>query len=326
MQEFVVKKADEGQTIIKYLQRLLPLAPGSFFYKMFRKKNIVLNDNKKLTGKEKIEEGDIVKLFLSDDTISSFSQNKEVDIKEYLSAFAKFKNPRVIYEDEHLLFIDKPVGLLSQKSNPGDLSVNEWLIGYLINKNETNAEKLSVFKPSICNRLDRNTGGLIIFAKTLYGANIINPLIKNRELHKYYLTLVHGNFSKEIHDISYLKKDSKTNTVDISLEAKEGYSKIETYFYPLKYNVRKNISLLSVLLVTGKSHQIRSSLDKLGFPIVGDHKYNSQRTADTQDYGLKGQVLYAYKLVFPKIEGYEALSEKTLEIKEFNVIDKLIND
>lgn len=324
MREYIIKKADEGQTIIKYLQRLMPNAPTSFFYRMFRKKNIVLNDNKKLTGKEKIKEEDVLKLFLSDDTIDEFGTKKEIPTKEYENAYSKYGKPEVIYEDEHLLFVNKPSGILSQKSNPDDLSANEWLIGYMLNKQETDSGKLTIFKPSVCNRLDRNTAGLLIFAKSLYGANVINPLIKNRDLHKYYLTLVSGNLDREIHDISYLKKDSEKNLVTISKEAKEGYSKIETYFYPMEYNNKNDVTLVKVLLVTGKSHQIRSCLNNLGYPILGETKYNSSDKSVLNKFGIKSQVLYAYRLEFPKMEDYPELSEKVLEIKKPIIIEKIM--
>ncbi|MCQ2523210.1 MAG: RluA family pseudouridine synthase [Lachnospiraceae bacterium] len=326
MRQFVIEKVDEGQTIIKYLQRILPLAPTSFFYKMFRKKNIVLNDNKKLTGKEKVFENDIVRLYLSDDTIDGFSKAVKVDTEEFTKAFIKYKSPEIVYEDEHLLFINKPSGILSQKSTPSDLSANEWLIGYLLDKGEVNASKLSKFKPSVCNRLDRNTAGILIFAKSLFGANIINPLIKDRSLHKYYLTVVEGHFNKEVHDISYLKKDEKTNRVEISKTAKEGFSLIETYFYPVKYNKKLNVTLLSVLLVTGKSHQIRSCLYNLGFPIVGEAKYRDDESKVSKMFGLKSQVLFAYKLKFPKMENYDSLSEKELTISMPSIIDKLMEE
>ena len=323
MRQYTIEKVDEGQTILKYLQRIMPLAPASFFYKMFRKKNIVLNDNKKLTGQEKISAGDSLKLFLSDETIDGFAAKESLSTSEYEKAFGRFGKPEVVYEDEHLLFINKPSGILSQKANPSDLSANEWLIGYMLDKKDTDAKKLSLFKPSVCNRLDRNTAGILIFAKSLYGANVINPLIKNRDLHKYYLTVVNGKLDKDIHDISYLKKDSDKNMVTISKEAKEGYSKIETFFCPMEYNKKSNLTLVKVLLVTGKSHQIRSTLNHLGYPIVGENKYNSSNS-EVKSLGIKGQVLFAYRLEFPKLDDYEALSGKVLEIEKPEIISKLM--
>ena len=323
MRQYTIEKVDEGQTILKYLQRIMPLAPASFFYKMFRKKNIVLNDNKKLTGQEKISAGDSLKLFLSDETIDGFAAKESLSTSEYEKAFGRFGKPEVVYEDEHLLFINKPSGILSQKANPSDLSANEWLIGYMLDKKDTDAKKLSLFKPSVCNRLDRNTAGILIFAKSLYGANVINPLIKNRDLHKYYLTVVNGKLDKDIHDISYLKKDSDKNMVTISKEAKEGYTKIETFFCPMEYNKKSNLTLVKVLLVTGKSHQIRSTLNHLGYPIVGENKYNSSNS-EVKSLGIKGQVLFAYRLEFPKLDDYEALSGKVLEIEKPEIISKLM--
>ncbi|MBQ8597456.1 MAG: RluA family pseudouridine synthase, partial [Lachnospiraceae bacterium] len=187
MQQIHISDRDAGQRLDKFLHKYLPLAPSSFFYKMLRKKNITLN-GKKAEGKEKLTSGDMVALFLSDETILSFQ--KGIDTSEYESAYVKLKGITVVYEDEHIIIMNKPSGILSQKAKEGDLSVNEWLIGYLLQEGTLDKTVLSTFKPSICNRLDRNTVGLITGAKTLQGSQELNKLISSREVKKFYRLIV----------------------------------------------------------------------------------------------------------------------------------------
>ncbi len=327
MKQYIVEKCDEGQTLIKYLQRKLTDAPVSFFYKMMRKKNIVFNGNKKVTGKETVKCGDEVKLFVSDETIFLFTDKNSIDLSQYQNAYSKWGTPSLIYEDENLLLINKPVGILSQKASESDLSINEWIIGYLLSEKKLTEDSLKSFMPSICNRLDRNTGGIMIFAKTLYGANFINPIIKNHLVHKFYYTVVSGHFSEPVSDISYISKDSDLNKVTVRKEFAYGYSRIETNFKPLKYNSDSDITLLEVELLTGKTHQIRSTLEFLGYPVIGDCKYGSKYTGEVlKKFNHIGQILYSYKLVFDSFDDYPSLSKKTFEIKMPDIIKELMGD
>ncbi|MCQ2520070.1 MAG: pseudouridine synthase, partial [Lachnospiraceae bacterium] len=181
MKEFTITKKDEGQSALKFMQRTLPSAPNSFFYKMMRKKNITLN-GKKTEGNEKLKEGDVVKFFLSDETFDSFCANnkKNVSVSDYMEAYARFGKPHIVYEDDHIIVLNKPVDMLSQKAGKDDLSANEWLIGYLLYNKKITKEDLIKFTPSVCNRLDRNTGGLLLFGKTLFGTNILNTMLRER--------------------------------------------------------------------------------------------------------------------------------------------------
>ena len=312
MQEFKISKEDSGQTLIKYLNRLLKDAPSSLLYKQLRKKNITLN-GKKTEGNDKLKEGDVIFVFMSDETIAKFKGVSTRNTTEYEKAFSRFGKPDIVYEDEHVLFLNKPIGVLSQKSVPSDLSANEWLIGYMLNKGETDASKLSFFTPSVCNRLDRNTGGLLTFGKTLFGTNTLNACLKDRSLHKYYRTIVLGEFKEPLRDDGYLVKDATLNKVFISKDPCDNADRIETYFVPKRYNPITNITELEVELITGKSHQIRAHLASLSHPIAGDVKYSdkSQNAFYKAELGLNHQVLYAYKMIFPKLEDYEALSLNT---------------
>lgn len=318
MQNFIISKAESNQTLIKYLNRLLPNTPGGLIYKQLRNKNILLNE-KKANGNEKVKEGDEVKIFMSDETISKFKGEAELDISEYINAYNKYKEPEVIYEDEHVLIINKPVGMLSQKANPTDISVNEWLLGYLIKHEKISVSSLSNFKPSICNRLDRNTGGLLIFGKTLFGNTRMNELLRNRDAHKYYRTIVYGHIIEAKKLKGYLVKDTRLNKVSISNNYIEGSEQIETEYYPLRYSKENDITELEVKLITGKPHQIRAHLASINHPILGDSKY---KASYNNAINLKHQLLYAVRFELPFMDDYMELSEKKITLNTDKIFDK----
>lgn len=322
MKSFTVTKADEGQSSLKYVQRILKESPNSFLYKMFRKKNIVLN-GKKIEGNEKVKAGDEIKFFLSDETFDNFASSgtKNISLEEYRESFARFGKPDIVYEDSHIIILNKPVDMLSQKASNNDLSANEWLIGYLLNKKEVTKESLIKFMPSVCNRLDRNTGGLLLFGKTPYGTNTLNSLLRDRTLHKYYLTIVKGKITDKIKITGYLSKDEKSNKVTVSDKEFDNSSYIETEYYPIRYIEDKDITVLSVLLITGKPHQIRAHLAYMGNPILGDFKYGDSTI--NKAFRLNNQVLYAVKVIFPKIPDYEELSEATIEIETPDIFKRI---
>lgn len=212
MREFKINSNEAGQRFDKYLKKLLSGAPGSFVYKMLRKKNITLN-GKKAEGTEKLAEGDFVRLFLSDETFEKFAgKEKEADLYVKLK---ELKALPVVYEDEDILIVHKPSGLLSQKAKPTDISANEHILGYLMKKGELTEAMLATFKPSICNRLDRNTSGLLIAGKTLKGLQEMSEALSKRTVQKYYRCIVKG----EVLERSYLKgwilKDARTNHVEV---------------------------------------------------------------------------------------------------------------
>ena len=188
MKEFIINENEAGQRFDKYLAKLLREAPKSFFYKMMRKKNITLN-GKKATGNEKLLSGDHVKLFLSDETFEKFSGS--------IAAPRAHHVLDIIYEDENILLINKPAGMLSQPADDGTPSLVEYLTGYLLENGSLTEEDLRTFRPSVCNRLDRNTSGLIAAGKSLVGLQTLSEMFKLRELHKYYLCLVEGILDEE---------------------------------------------------------------------------------------------------------------------------------
>nr|MCR5558164.1 RluA family pseudouridine synthase [Butyrivibrio sp.] len=275
-----------------------------------RKKNITLN-GKKAEGTEKLNVSDSVKIFFSDETFEKFrgSAGNASAIKEkmQLNALKKFGKLEIIYEDSNILLVNKPAGVLSQKSQKNDLSLNDWLIEYMLDKGDITAKEMETYKPSICNRLDRNTSGLVICAKSLLGARTMNGMLKDRTLDKYYRTIVSGRIEDKSTLKGYLYKDEKSNKVTIKKDDPhdERYSYIETEYVPVAYDKEKDLTMLEVKLITGKTHQIRAHLSSIAHPIIGDVKYGGKVLA-----GQKFQLLHSYRLVFPSKmpEGFEAVS------------------
>lgn len=310
MRELTIKKNQAGQRLDKFLAKYLKEAPKSFFYKMMRKKNIVLN-GKKAAGSEMLVEGDSVKLFLSEETIEKF-MGKEPSKRASLPAL----DLDVVYEDEHIVLINKPFGLLSQKAEPGDVSLVEYLIEYLLGTGAVTREELATFHPGICNRLDRNTSGLVVAGKSLEGLQVMNRCFKERTIHKYYLCLVKGRMEEGQHIKGYLKKDTSTNRVTITDSQVEGSLPIETAYKPLAGNPKT--TLVEVALITGRSHQIRAHLASMGYPIIGDGKYGAPKVNQhfRKNYGLNHQLLHSWWLKMPELQGdFAHLSEKPFMAK-----------
>lgn len=295
MKEITIQKNEAGQRFDKFLAKYMNQAPKSFFYKMLRKKNITLN-GKKAAGNEILKLNDTVRLFLSDETIQKFSgtiQQSPGD-PDWILAHAG-KELSIIYEDESTIFLNKPAGMLSQKAKPDDISMVEHLIAYLLNSGQISKEELRTFHPSVCNRLDRNTSGLIAAGKSLSGLQELSGMFKSRELHKYYLCLVEGVLKEERYIKGYLAKDKKSNKVTIYKQEKENALPVETKYYPLGTNGTR--TLLKVELITGRAHQIRAHLASEGHSVVGDPKYGKA------DKKLKGQLLHSFRMEFPSMKG-----------------------
>ena len=298
MQELHVTENEAGQRLDKLLAKFLNQAPKSFLYKMMRKKNIVLN-GKKCTGNEKLKQGDSIKLFFSDETIEKFSAGTYVTPKK-----EKINMLPIIYEDEQVLLMNKPVGVLSQKAKDSDVSAVEILINYLMETDQLSKEQFRTFHPSICNRLDRNTSGILVAGKTLPALQEMNRFFKERTIAKYYRCLVKGRVIKNEEYIKgYLVKDQKTNKVSITKKKTEEGVPIETEYCVIQSN--DEVSLLEVHLITGKTHQIRAHLASIGHPIIGDYKYGDKQINEIyrQAYGLKSQLLHAYRLEMPSSNG-----------------------
>lgn len=325
MQQIEIKENEAGQRLDKFLHKFMPLAPASFFYKMLRRKNITLN-GKKAEGNEKLIVGDKLSFYLSEETIQNF-MNKEAASDEYEKAFCRLKGIKIVYEDEHVLFMNKPAGILSQKASPLDLSLNEWMIGYLLAEKILDVKALSTFKPSICNRLDRNTMGLVIGAKTLAGSQKINHLIKSRSIKKFYRMLVKGEVRKEETLEGFLIKDEVSNKVRLAANGNEDKSAyIKTRYYPVQ--VFSDKTLVEAELITGKTHQIRIHMASTGHPLLGDYKYGDRQWNDKykRQFHVNSQLLYASCLEFPELESpFERLSGQKIEIAAPEIFDQILN-
>ncbi len=326
MREFRIGANEAGVRLDKQLLKILNNSGRGFVYKMLRKKNITLND-KKASGNEHLCDGDIIKIYLSDETFGKFSG----DYAEYRSAVTSEKIiPMIVYENEDIILLSKPCGMLSQKADINDISLNELCISYLFKKGELNDDKVRIYKPSVCNRLDRNTSGMIIFVKNYNASVTISGALDQRTIHKYYLCVVSGRIDKEDTATGYLYKDSVGNKVRIYNEPGNGRSLIRTAYRPLKY--ADGYTLLEVELITGKSHQIRAQMAALSHPLIGDFKYGDMSINNRmkERFGLDSQFLHSYRLTFPDDKDtFKELAGKSFEAMlpqdKQTIIDSLFN-
>lgn len=328
-----ITEQEAGQRLDKLLGKYMPGASRSFLCKMLRKKNIELNHKKAEPG-ALLSDGDEICLFLSEETIEKFRMQREKAKPELLGQMKPVRKVlSILYEDENVILADKPAGLLSQKAGPGDVSLNELLLQKVMEsaakerteaeagmktagrqaqegREDTGAFGLQLFRPSVCNRLDRNTSGIVSFAKTYQAARALSALFsgKGREhqddggyapLEKYYLCLVKGRFTKPVKCSAWLKKEASSNQARIFQKEIPGADRIVTAYEPLLLGA--DITLLKIQLFTGKSHQIRAHLQSLGYPVLGDPKYGDadQNGRLRRAYGVRRQLLHAWLLVFP---------------------------
>ena len=320
MRVFIIQKSEEGQTLEKYIQKLLVSAPMSFIYKLFRKKDVKVNGHHE-DRKYVLSENDKVAIYIKEEQFEDFLKEKAFQPNDKIKDW-------IIYEDDNVLFINKPKGLLVQKSAPQDESLDQLVCEYLMAKGEYDPEKEKAFQPGPAHRLDRNTSGMVVFGKNHQSLELLFELFKNHDLiNKHYLALVVGQVEKEKGTIDApLKKDEEKNMVFVS---KNGKTAKTVYKLVKKY---QDYSLLDVTLLTGRTHQIRVHMAYINHPIVGDSKYGNfeANRLFKQKYGLDTQFLHAYKIGFGDLpEPLTNLSRKefTAEPNEgiANILTKLDN-
>ncbi|MDW5300656.1 MAG: RluA family pseudouridine synthase [Sedimentibacter sp.] len=281
MKEIIITKNEEGQRLDRFLKKYLNKANQSFIYKMIRKKNIKLN-NAKTEPEEVLKVNDMVQLFLSDETIDKFREKKTLN-----QADIHFKT---IFEDDNILVVNKPIGLSSQPDETSSRNLVDEIKVYL----DAKEENISfTFKPAVCNRLDKNTSGLVIAAKNYDTLKQTNKAIRERNIKKFYMAKVHGIINEDIELKDYLIKDEYKNMVKIVKDNQENAKSVVTYAHPIK--TEGNFTWVEVQIETGRAHQIRAHLSSIGHPVAGDKKYGKK---DNE----KHQVLHAYKLI---LNGYE---------------------
>ncbi len=284
MREIQIEKNDRGQRLDKFLQKYLPEASKGFLYKMLRKKNIKLN-GARANGNEILKCDDRITIYFSEETFLKFRGGSGQ--RQY-----PVTNLDLIYEDENLLIINKPVGMLSQKAHREDISLVEYLLGYLQAGGKWKPG--GAFTPGICNRLDRNTSGLVLAGKSLAGLQEMARILKDRSLNKYYYTIVEGQILQPAKIEGYLSKEESENRVRIYDEPADGRSLIQTSYEPIATG--RDVTFLRVKLITGKTHQIRSHLGSIGHPVMGDVKYGAERQS-----GLHHFLLHAGEIEFPEL-------------------------
>lgn len=348
MQSVTIGKNQAGQRLDKFLHKYLPLAGTGFLYKMLRKKNIVLN-GKRAQGSEILALNDRIDCFFSDETFSKFSGRENAApgpqsapdpwdqsvpegragtlkgqaaepvcsdrvrrlAEEYEAAYRRLQGIKILYEDEAVLILDKPTGILTQKAAAQDLSLNEWAAGYLLSEDPGLIQDLETFRPGVCNRLDRNTSGIVLCGKSLAGLQYLGECLKKRRIRKFYLTVCAGRLSGTVRLEGLLSKDGVSNRVSL-LQSSQGPGGLPAERVPKDGSFVCTVcrplcatdayTLVEAELITGKTHQIRAQLAAAGHPLIGDGKYGNDSVNQRMQrlYGLRHQLLHAYKVEFPE--------------------------
>lgn len=288
MKEFIVGKNDAGQRLDRFVGKTVPLLPDSLLQKYIRLKRIKLN-GKGSKRDTRLSEGDCVRLYINDEF---FEKPREEN------SYLKVGKPRVtiVYEDDNILLADKKPGVLCHSAGQWDYNTLIANIqAYLAQKGEWRPGEENSFSPALCNRIDRNTGGIVIAAKNAETLRIINEKIKLREIEKYYLCAVHGRPDPPSGILeNYLFKDAVKNRVYVKAKSEPGAKTAVTEYRTLRS--KSPLSLVECRLLTGRTHQIRAQMAYAGWPLLGDGKYGSERF--NKNYDESGQALYSYKLQF----------------------------
>ncbi len=297
MKEIIAGKNDAGQRLDKLMGKLFKTMPTSLIYKYIRTKHIRIN-GKRITQNTVVNENDIISFYISDEFFDDQSKPIFMSAKPEINA---------VYEDENILIADKPAGLLvhSDETEDTDTLINR-ILAYLYSKGEYDFEKENAFAPALCNRIDRNTCGLVIAAKNAEALREMNGIIKGRLIEKYYLAAVHGMMPDAEGRISgYIQKNSASNTVNVKSKRTSNDDKTAiTEYKVITYDKKQDLSLLEIRLITGRTHQIRAHMASIGHALLGDGKYAIN--AEDRKKGFKHQALCSYCLKFT-LNGYDGV-------------------
>lgn len=288
MKELTVSKNDANQRLDRFVGKAVPLLPDSLLQKYIRLKRIKVN-GKGAKRDDKVMAGDVLQLYINDEFFEMPSEE---------NAYLKVATPRltIVYEDENILLVDKKPGVLCH-------SAGEWtydtlisnIQAYVYQKGEWNPRGENSFSPALCNRIDRNTGGIVIAAKNAEALRIMNEKIKDREIDKYYLCAVYGKPSPSSGVLrDWIFKDASKNQVFVKKQSCPGAKEAVTEYRTLQ--TKKGLSLVECHLITGRTHQIRAQMASKGSPLLGDGKYGLEHK--NREYGEKAQALYSYRLKF----------------------------
>ncbi len=304
MQKYIVSNKDAGQTLEKFVKKVLKDAPLSIIYKLFRKKDVKVNGHWQ-DLKYVVSEGEEISIYLKDEQLEEFRKKQEVTNFDKLSSW-------IIYEDENVILINKPRGVLVQKADESDVALDTMVISYLVGKGEYDPNKDFGYVPAPAHRLDRNTAGIIIFGKNLPTLQYLSSIMQDKEkIEKRYLTLVKGHIDSEGEITLPLIK--KQTHVDVDYKnGKEAITRYRLVKYVGDY------SFVEIQLLTGRTHQIRVHMSKSGYPVVGDAKYGDFKLNNEieEKYHFKNQFLVAYKLSFNNVDGpLKKLNKKEFEIE-----------
>lgn len=288
MKEFLIGQNDANRRLDAFLTKVMPNLPTSLMYKSIRTKKIKVN-RKRAELSYRLLQGDTVQCFLSDEFFTCDKPQDEL----FLSLKGRLD---IVYEDENILLVDKKPGVLAHSGNEeGIPTLIDEIKAYLYKKGEYDPQNELSFAPSLCNRIDRNTGGIVIAAKNAESLRVMNEKIKLHQVDKYYLCAVHGKF-KSPHGVltAYLFKDSTKSRAFVYDTPGKGRTKIVTE-YTVK-DFKNGLSLLEIHLITGKTHQIRAHMAHIGYPLLGEGKYGVNK--EDKKMGFKHQALYSYRLKF----------------------------
>lgn len=317
MKEFSINKNDAGQRMDKFLTKAVPALPKNLMYKYIRLKRIKLN-GKRCEISTKLSEGDSVQLYINDE----FFPEVRDEAHRFLTAP---KDIEIVYEDENILLCDKPCGLVVHEDESGSAdTLIDRVLHYLYDKGEFDPDTENSFTPALCNRIDRNTSGIVICAKNAESLRVLNQKVKDRELEKLYLCVTVGITNKKSAELkAFHRRDEKTKVVRVEDKSFPGSKTMITRYKVLAENKQSDLALLEVDLVTGRTHQIRAHLAHIGYPLLGDGKYGSNKI--NRALGVKTQALCSYKLTFrfaTESGCLEYLDGKSFEVKKVWFKDK----